>query len=250
LKLSEHISELLNKMSTISLNEMESVKLMNRMDSKYLFHLNTLPKILAACNKNYSVVSIHNKNYSTYQTLYYDTFDFSLYNQHHSGKLNRYKIRKRTYIESELSFLEIKFNSNKGRTTKTRIELPNGVLNETALEFIKQETAIDPASLKPSVQIDYNRITLVNKNYSERITIDINLTISKNTTKRTFTNLVIAEVKQDKLDNSVFTQLMQEYRIKVGGMSKYCFGVSNLVEDVKKNNFKENNQRIIKLIQQ
>lgn len=249
MKLSEHISDLINNMNTISLNEMESVKLMNRIDSKYLFHIHTLPKVLAACNNSYYVVTIKNKNYSTYQTLYYDTSDFSLYNQHHSGKLNRYKIRKRTYVESNLNFLEIKFKNNKGRTTKTRMELPEGILNDAALQFIQQETSIDPTLLKKSVQIDYNRITLVNKNYPERVTIDVNLTISKNTTKRTFANLVIAEVKQDKLDNSVFTQLMQEYRIKEGGMSKYCFGVSNLVEDVKKNNFKENNQKIIKLIQ-
>ena len=245
--INKHISESLAAFRPISLKEMESVKLMNRMDSKYMFHIKDLPEILASCGSHYSVVVIKNKNYSTYQTLYYDTIDYTLYNQHHSGKLNRYKIRTRTYLESELQYLEIKFKSNKGRTTKNRIKITGTGLNTLAAEFIEKETALKAELLKPSVQIGYNRITLVNKNYPERITIDVNLSISKDSVTRSFGNLVIAEVKQDKLTNSTFTELMKAARIKEGAMSKYCIGVSNLVDSVKKNNFKENNYKIKKL---
>lgn len=245
--LNQDILNLLNKMETISLNEMASVSLMNRIDCKFLFNIFDLTKILEACYNDYKVVVIAGQKYSSYQTVYYDTNDLVLYNQHHSGKLNRYKIRKRTYLESDLSYLEIKFKDNKGRTTKNRIKLSKNGVDDLAEQFIKNETNIDPKSLKPSVQIDYNRITFVNKNYPERITIDLNLTLSKDGNTRTFSNLVIAEVKQEVMISTPFTELMKEYRIKEGGISKYCFGISNLVEDVKKNNFKENNQKIIKL---
>lgn len=241
-----HISELLQKMEPISLNQMESVKLMNRIDSKYMFTINDLADILNGCLTDYKIVTIENKNYSTYTTQYYDTKNFDLYHQHHSGKLNRYKIRKRTYVESNLNYLEIKFKNNKGRTTKNRIKLKTNSLTEAA-EFIHNETSFNYTDLIPSVEIIYNRITLVNKVYPERITIDINLTLKKDTVTRTFPNLIIAEVKQDKLANSKFVELMKEKRIKEGAVSKYCLGVSNLINEVKKNNFKENIQRINKL---
>lgn len=243
----EHILNVLKQMTPITLSEMESVKLMNRVDSKYMFNSQALIEILNACINDYSVVMIENKTYSTYSTLYYDTRSYDLYHQHHSGKLNRYKIRKRTYVESNLHYLEIKFKSNKGRTTKNRIKLKTNNINE-APEFIEKETNIKIDQLIPSVEIAYNRITLVNKNYPERITIDVNLTLTKDTVNRSFPNLIIAEVKQDKLAKSKFVDLMNELRIKEGAVSKYCLGVSNLVNEVKKNNFKENNQRINKLM--
>ena len=242
----EHILNVLKQMTPITLSEMESVKLMNRVDSKYMFNSQALITILNGCINDYSVVLIENKTYSTYSTLYYDTRSYDLYHQHHSGKLNRYKIRKRTYVESNLHYLEIKFKSNKGRTTKNRIKLKTNTINEAAA-FIENETNIKVDQLIPSVEIAYNRITLVNKNYPERITIDVNLTLTKDTVNRSFPNLIIAEVKQDKLAKSKFVELMNKLRIKEGAVSKYCLGVSNLVNEVKKNNFKENNQRINKL---
>ncbi|MBK7309219.1 MAG: polyphosphate polymerase domain-containing protein [Sphingobacteriaceae bacterium] len=241
------IITILNTFDTITLGEMDKVKLMDRMDSKYMFAMQTLPAILENCRAHYFVTDISGNKYSSYETLYYDTNDYRLYTQHHAGKLNRYKIRKRTYVESALTFLEVKFKDNKGRTTKDRIKLKGNDIDANAIAFIEKETPLKAKDLKPSVQINYTRITLVSKALTERITIDLNLTIGKNDLKRTFTNVVIAEVKQNKTNHSEFTHLMREHRIKQGAMSKYCFGISNLVEEVKKNNFKEKNTRILKL---
>lgn len=244
------IAELLSQFKPIELSEMERVKLLNRIDSKYMFSIHLLPEILSECKKEYSVVNINGKRYSSYKTLYYDTPQFDLYNQHHSGKLNRYKIRKRTYVESDLSFLEIKFKSNKGRTDKNRIKVKDNVFDDEAATFLQNITSMSINDLKPNVLIEYNRITLVNNTYPERITIDLNLTFSYQDQKRSFNNLVIAEVKQDKLAQSVFVDLMKAHRIKEGAVSKYCMAVSQLIKSVKNNNFKEKNRKIEKIIQE
>ena len=118
-----HIYHILNSFEPIALDKMDKVKLMDRIDSKYMFTLQMLPGILEASKTHYYVTSINDQRYSSYESVYYDTDDYSLYHQHHSGKLNRCKIRQRTYTESKLNFLEIKFKNNKGRTTKTRIKL-------------------------------------------------------------------------------------------------------------------------------
>ncbi len=229
---------------------MERVKLLNRIDSKYMFSIQLLPEILLECKKEYSIVNINGKRSASYKTLYYDTPQFDLYNQHHSGKLNRYKIRKRTYVESDLSFLEIKFKSNKGRTDKNRIKVKDDVFDEQAALFLQKMTSLSINDLKPNVLIEYSRITLVNNNYPERITIDLDLTFSYKDQKRSFHNLVIAEVKQDKQAMSGFVELMKSHRIKEGAVSKYCMAVSHLIKDVKSNNFKEKNRKIDKIIQE
>ena len=242
----ENIINMLGKFAPITLKEMESVKLMNRTDTKYMFNLSQLTQILEKCIDSYKVVHINGSCTSTYQTLYYDTNNFELYHKHHSGKLNRYKIRIRTYKESKISFLEVKFKDNKGRTKKERISYADSGFNDTAAAFIESVTPYKASDLVPSVEILYTRITLVNRNYPERITIDLGLTLKKGNVTKAFDTLVIAEVKQDKNVPSVFSHLMKEMRIKEGSMSKYCIGVSNLVETVKANNFKENNRRINK----
>jgi hypothetical protein len=42
------------------------------------------------------------------------------YHAHHAGRVNRQKIRVRTYVETGSQFLEIKRHQKKGRTVKVR----------------------------------------------------------------------------------------------------------------------------------
>ena len=115
---------------------MDSVKLMDRTDTKFVFNIDILPAVLNEAKVFYKILDVEGNRISRYKTLYFDTQDFDLYNKHHSGKLNRYKVRHRTYVESSLGFLEVKFKNNKGRTLKTRIK-------ELSVPDIKQGKAFD-----------------------------------------------------------------------------------------------------------
>ena len=95
---------------------------MNRIDTKFAFNENFLPELLDLLKPYYNCLQIENKQIANYQTLYYDTSDLMLYYKHHNGSLNRYKVRQRTYLDSNLCFLEVKFKNNKGRTIKERIK--------------------------------------------------------------------------------------------------------------------------------
>lgn len=237
----KRIADILNSFESITLKEMDKAKLMDRTDTKFTFSSDNLLKVLDEVKGNYKVLEIENCRMSTYQTLYYDTSDLSLYLKHHNGKLNRYKIRHRTYVESKLGFLEIKFKNNKGRTIKERIkkaDVPDK-WSEEASDFILTKTPFSPETLVPNIWVNYKRITLVNNANAERVTIDTDLEfINKNFTKK-MDNLVIAEVKQDKRAGSAFLEAMRKFRIREGSISKYCLGVALTNEHVKKNNFKE-----------
>jgi hypothetical protein len=155
------VIDIIKDFESIDLKEMESVKLMDRTDTKFTFLYSQLTSILNIIKPHYKVLTINNKRHFSYKTLYYDTHDMMLYNVHHNGRLNRYKIRHRSYLDTNTGFLEVKFKNNKGRTIKERIEdeiaPTNWNVQETA--FLTTKLPFDPLSLKPIIWVNYSRMT-------------------------------------------------------------------------------------------
>jgi len=242
----------LNQFGKITLQEMEAVEFQNRMDTKLIFHLDRLPMILAGMKENYQVFEINKYRLNPYQTLYFDTEDLALYLLHHNGKTNRYKIRYRSYLSSDISFFEIKYKNNKGRTIKERIKVPEiaTCIDGKASVLLEEITSAKPDQFRPELWVNYSRITFVNINKSERVTVDLALSFKNGTRETGLHDLVIAEVKQMRASaGSPFLKMMKEQGIRSGSISKYCLGTA-LLCDVKKNNFKKNLMAVNKIINQ
>jgi len=206
--------ELLQSFEPISLQEMEHVKLMNRVDTKFAFTVNA----------------------------FFDDERFSFFKDHHNGKGNRFKVRIRKYVESNLYFLEVK-HKIKGRTDKKRISIDqfNEVLPESDLAFVQNELQANK-NLVPIMWNSFQRITLVSKTEKERLTFDFNIVFEKDGVKKSFKQLVIAELKQEELNrNSAFYQLMKQHQIRPYRLSKYCLGSVEIYgeEKLKFNRFKK-----------
>ena len=220
---------------------MDSVKLMNRTDTKFVFPLSTLIKILPKLVEHYRVLEINGVRLNAYRSLYFDTEDFQFYHQHHNGKTNRNKVRFREYIDSGLSFLEVKRKNNKGKTIKKRIKVKKITesLDDSNLDFVNKVIG-SKMPLKPQHWNKFSRITFVHKRRKERLTIDVNFRFEDiNSTKYNLGNLVIAEVKQAKRNlSSNFIRIIKEERIHPFRISKYCMATSTLFPQLKKNNFK------------
>lgn len=234
----------------ITLLEMDNVKLMDRTDKKFTFHISMLAGILHEAEQHYKILEVEGHRISRYKTLYFDTEQFDLYNKHHNGKLNRYKVRHRTYVDSNLGFLEVKFKNNKGRTLKTRIKEKeiSWLDSVKGVEFLQRMLPFNPLNLIPKIWINYSRITLVNKITAERLTIDLNLEFDSERKTEMLDELVIAEVKQNSKLASPFVEMMRVRHIREGSISKYCFGVASSFAEVKKNNFKVKLLHIKKII--
>lgn len=226
----------------ITLQEMDDVKLLDRTEVKYFFSAKMLPQVLQQIASDYRVLDINGIRLNNYETLYFDTENFGMYLTHQSGRSNRYKIRFRKYVDSNLCFFEIKFKNNKGRTVKERIkqkEIPT-LIHSNAADFLMEKTPFHPSQLVPKVWNNYSRMTLVNRFSKERLTIDVNLEFRNDILRVDVPNLVIAELKQEKSKASPFMKVMKDMGIKEGSISKYCYGVIYLNEGIKKNNFKPN----------
>jgi hypothetical protein len=231
---------ILEQFGPITLEEMDGVKLMSRTDTKFLLTASQCDVFMEKIKDQYRILEVNGKRISRYRTLYYDTSALDLYNKHHSGKLNRYKVRHRTYVESELGFLEVKFKNNKGRTIKKRIngQIPPVKWEGDEQQFLMQTLPFPPELLIPTIWVNYSRCTLVHKTVPERVTIDLDLEFVKNDTTKKMIGLVIVEVKQEKRGPSTFSGLMKKYHIREGAISKYCLAIAMTGDKVKKNNFK------------
>ncbi len=227
--------------SRVSLTDLDQVKLMNRTDNKFCLHRRLLPTILEALKNDYSILEIDGETIFPYYNTYFDTIDNQMYLNHQNGKLNRYKVRIRQYVQTGDNFLEVKFKTNKGRTIKDRIKKQdfNAGFGESELDFLQNSSPYCGAQLQPKIWSNFNRITLANNDFTERVTIDTFPGFKNQEKEITLENLVIIEVKQCKtLRPALITQVLRANKIRNLGFSKYCIGRSLLEEKIKKNNFK------------
>ncbi|MFN0201415.1 MAG: polyphosphate polymerase domain-containing protein [Bacteroidia bacterium] len=239
----ERISNKINSMLPISLEEINQANagLLNRIDSKFLIHIEELIYILEALPESYRVLELEHKRVHRYETLYFDTNDFQLYMMHHNKKGNRFKVRIRRYVENNLVFLEVKNKTNKAVTKKQRIKLPYFPENLQQLDNLSIQSIlpVDDESLKPQLWTLFNRITLVNVELQERMTIDLNLMLRNNESEVMFEDLVVMELKREKSQTeSPIMDLMKEMRIRQADFSKYSMGTALINDCVKKNAFK------------
>lgn len=63
------IQHILTAFEPISLSEMDNVKLMDRTDTKYTFHVSALDALLQEAMPYYKVLSVENNRISRYKTL-------------------------------------------------------------------------------------------------------------------------------------------------------------------------------------
>ena len=247
-----NINDILNEMTPISLDEMSAVKLMNRIDTKYVADDLTVAKLFSLIKDEYYVQEIDGKRIAEYDSVYYDTADNHMYIIHQAKKLKRDKLRIRNYVDTGNYFCEVKHKNNHGRTKKKRIEVGEKVFEdlnaETAVrEFVEKELpTYDYDGFQKKLSTTFERITIVNKGKTERITIDYNVRFHnfENDNDEGIAPLVIMELKRDGLCESFFQKTLFELRIKPLSISKYCIGRALTDKTLKQNRFKK---KIIKL---
>ncbi len=236
------LKQLLESYNSVSLEQMGKVKLLNRVDTKFVTTQDGLCKLLELAADHYSIQEIEGRKVMPYTTLYYDTPDREMYAEHQRGRKNRQKVRVRRYESSGISFLEVKRKNNKGRTDKKRIEIPVRVpeANDYS-EFLTKYSRYAESGLTPQLSNAFHRITLVNHAMTERLTIDTDLEFHNERTglDAKMDNLVIIEVKRDGLTPSPVMAMLNKLRIHSSGFSKYCIGMTLTDPSLKSNRFKE-----------
>ena len=264
------------RMPTLDLDRIAAVRLMNRVDTKYLVDERRCMELLERAADQYYVQIIDDCRACRYATLYYDTPQWDMYHLHHNRRLTRQKIRTRTYVETGVTYLEVKNKSNKGRTHKRRMALDRSLFaaaatDTAAADFLRREARYAPETLSPSLATRFVRVTLVNRAMTERLTIDFDLHFdnvraagggnkdingcgdngmtgmdngsgpaaeASHGHTASLGRLVVIELKQDALAPSPMKQILAQLRVKPFKLSKYCIGEALTNPLVKHNRFK------------
>ena len=245
--------DILKQMTPIGLDEMKSVRLMNRVDQKYMVSACLLESLLAPIANDYYVQHIEGNPIAPYRTLYFDTDELTMYTMHHNQKLNRQKLRVRTYRSTDTTFFEIKNKDNKKKTHKIRIPIDVSQFdyaNEIpeVVDFVEKNTPYTfnaqtptPNVLHPCLENRFERITLVDRGMTERVTIDRNIQFHNRATgiDTDIPQLLVIEVKHEVgAPMSTIERTLHELHILPRRMSKYCIGTALTNPTAKTNRFK------------
>jgi len=259
------MNDILSTYQPITLDEMSGIKLMNRTDTKFVTTVDRLMLLLQLARGDYRAQDIDGRRIASYYTAYFDTPDNNMYIVHQNGHAGRQKLRIRSYVDSGLNFLEVKTKNNHGRTKKKRMDMvgfdpvhpDHGIrfMGQDAQyrqydEFLRKHLRYDPRLLTEHMENHFQRVTLVNKAKTERLTIDTALQFHNLQTGRDadLTGLVIIELKRDGLQPSPILGMLRDLRIKPSGFSKYCMGSALTNPSLKRNNFKERLRLIDRLL--
>ena len=225
------------------LKDLGETTLMDRTDTKFVLPLNLGLQVLTEMQHHYQVLEINGQRLQPYNTLYFDTPDYYFYQEHMRCRADRFKLRVRTYLANDLTFLEVKQHTNKGRTVKDRIQLDTfwPGLDAEALGWAVERLPVAAWPLEPVLNNRFFRMLLVNPDQAERITLDFDLQFSDQHCVADAGPLVVAEVKRKSIhEESFFINWLHSAHQRPSSFSKYCLGLALLNPDLKRNRLKPN----------
>jgi hypothetical protein len=248
--------QLLGEFETVGLDKVAAAATNDRIDTKFVLRDSELLKLLDSLADDYRVLDIDGKRFTTYRTQYFDTESFSLFRRHHAGGSNRYKVRTRTYLNTGISFVEIKRKTQRGTTTKLRLEIDQFQtrLQSDASAFIDSNCPISSADLLPSLRNNFDRIHLVSGKNAERLTIDLNIEVEAGSGPIRLPGIAVAEFKQQRKDrnrrDAGFLKEMRAINVRPTGFSKYCMCLLLTHSGIKHNLFKPQLKRLNRLMEE
>jgi len=235
------LKNILKHFNTLDLQQIEAVKLLDRVETKVVFPRSKLLSVLNQMESSYDMLCIDGLSEFEYESQYFDTPEFRMYLNHQNQRSERYKVRRRKYVDSGIEFFEVKKKTNK-RTIKNRIlnRSTQCSINPIENDFLQKHSPYSSKMLIPQLKSKFKRITFVDKLKNERLTIDFDLAFMQNGITITIPWMVIAEIKQDLFTiRSPFLTTIKSMGYHPVSISKYCLGTSLLNSNLKSNGIKE-----------
>ncbi len=209
----------------------QTAALQERHDRKYLIPQETLHLLGAAVVESpagTAVLADAERRWFRYRSEYFDSSTLACYRMAAQRRHQRYKVRTRSYLDSQDHFLEVKVRDRRGRTVKTRTAWSpdpdwRRPLAADGVRFVEevlggpvglaghfpsrlpgrfpgqppgQLRAQLPGQLRGQLRTDYVRLTLLLPGEVARATVDLDLIATDATGDRLpYTGLAIVETK-------------------------------------------------------
>lgn len=214
--------------------------LLTRVDRKYALPAAAAGQVLAelAGSVYMQVLDIDGQRSFGYESLYYDTADLLSYHLAAHGRRRKFKIRRRTYLDSGASFLEVKTTTPRGFTVKERKPI-----DEADAEFVdgilhRNGFPISTHDLLGTLITRYRRTTLLLPEHQARMTVDTDLTWAwPEHPGHRLDQLTIIETKSGTKASEVDHRLWRA-GFRPTRVSKYATGLAAMRSDLPSNRWR------------
>jgi VTC domain len=165
----------------IGLEELvERASLQTRVDRKYVLPLAAVEELVAELDRTEEVAALDMAGQRSfgYASLYFDSPDLAAYHLAARGRRRRFKVRRRTYLDTGDAFLEVKTRGARGVTVKERIPDSAGPTATAFVDDVLRRAGIGGVGardLRPVLHTAYRRSTLHLPATGARVTIDTGL---------------------------------------------------------------------------
>lgn len=236
------LAEALDALPTITLGELlDAAALQTRVDRKYLVPSETAARLVAGL-PGAAVLQIDGLREFRYESVYLDTPDLLSYAGTALRRRRRFKVRTRTYLDSDDAWLEVKTREARGRTVKTRLPIEptqRDGLDERGRRFVDEVlpargVALTPGDrLVPTLTSHYRRSTLYLPRCGARVTVDTALTwTDTDGTWLAPSGLVVVETKTATATPSDADRALWAMGHRPVRFSKYGTGMAALHPDL------------------
>ena len=243
------------RLAPIDLDELVSrAALQTRVDRKYVVTTAAAAALIERLAHGARVLEIDGRRDFEYASLYYDTPALDSYHLAARGRRRRWKVRRRDYLDTGTSWLEVK-TRHAGQTVKHRVpcsQLGSLTEDDTAYvdDILRSELVddIDTQTLAPALQTRYRRTTLYLPDNDSRVTLDTHLAFTAADQSRALAvpSRVVIETKTPGApcvaDRELWSMGLRPVRI-----SKYGTGLAALRPDLPHTKWRRVMQRALNL---
>jgi hypothetical protein len=223
----------LSELATVSLAVLrDNADLQTRRDRKYILPPSVVADVIRSRGPELCVLDMDGARTFAYESVYFDTPTLDSYRSSAHGRRLRFKVRTRTYLDSQGCALELKSLGARGETVKERLEYDlrdRHELNDIAHEYLESQ-GLPPAvgrSLSPTLTTTYHRSTLLDSE-GARYTIDAGLVCTgRDGTSATVGESVFLETKAPGAATPL-DRLVWSWGHRPVAVSKYCGGLAAL----------------------
>ena len=217
----------------------ERAALQTRVDRKYLVPVGALPHLLERLTSCARVLDIDGERSFRYESVYFDTPLLTSYHCAAHRRRRRFKVRTRSYLDSDQCWLEVKISGARGSVTKHRLPYlredhdtvhPGRGFVDEALARESFGPNADSA-LDPVLVTEYRRTTLLLPDTASRVTVDTGLVWRDAVSALRLPGLAVVETKSTSAATPVDRMLWQA-GVRPARISKYATGLAALRLDL------------------
>lgn len=224
-------------LGAVGLEELvDEAALLTRVDRKYVVPARDVPGLVGELPAGTRVLEIGPLRSFRYSSTYLDTPELASFHAAGRGRRRRWKVRTRTYVDTDATFLEVKTQGGRGTTVKERIPHvdPAGrrsgpVLTPEGAAYVGDQLGPElTARLRPTLVTTYDRTTFLAAS-GARATVDLRLGFWSllHGGRREFPEIAVVETKSGSRPSEV-DRLLWRRGHRPASISKYGVGLAAL----------------------